>query len=94
MVRYCVPFFVIPGSFIEQTTWDALALAAGLMSSSELLENWLITYHMYRDVIEVPDEPPLYIVRFETMFWLQMSAFFASGAADEVIQCYLRPDYA
>ncbi len=91
MVRLCVPFFVIPGSFIERTTWDAFALAVGLMSSNKLLENWLITYQMSYGVVIIPDEPPLEVVYFAPVYWLQMSAFFASGAADDIIQCQLRP---
>lgn len=90
MVRYCQPFFVIMGSFIERTVWDAFAIASGIADNNKLLSNWLTTYQMYYGVIIDPDGDELEVVYFAPYYWLQVSAFFASGAADDIMPCYLR----
>lgn len=77
MLILCLPFYVISGSFIERTTWEGFALATGLLASSKLEAQWLVSFYMYFDVIVVPDEPPLPVVRFTDDFWLQFTAWVA-----------------
>lgn len=78
-ILLCLPFFVVSGSFIEKTTFDAFTVVTGLATINKLIVLWKLTYHMYDDVIVIPDEPPLLIVRFEPLFWLQLSAWLAAN---------------
>jgi len=75
MIILVLPFFVVSGSYVEKTTWDAFASVVGLNALNKLSANWKVTFNMYDGVIVIPDEPPLEVVYFDYLFWLAMSAY-------------------
>jgi hypothetical protein len=87
MLLLCLPFFTITGSFVEMATWDAFALVVGLGTSNKLVVTWKQRFHMYDDVILVPEEPPLYVVRFEYFWWLAFTAWIAENGTSAPPLC-------
>lgn len=86
-----MPFFTISGSFIEATTFRAICVITGELSNSELFENFINTYLLTHGYIEVPDEPPLEVYYFDTLFYVQLAAFLLTTEAACTEPCGLRP---
>jgi hypothetical protein len=90
LISSITPFFVIPGSFIEKTTFNAFALVAGFGSNILLLDNFIATYHLIEGVFTIPDEPPLEVYYFDPLFWLPFVSFQSSPDAACTDGCELK----
>jgi len=90
LIQSIKPFFVIPGSFIEKTTFDVFVAVAGFGSNSVLLDNFILTYHLVYGTIPMEDAPPLEVYFFDPLFWLPFVSYLDSEAALCVGGCELK----